>query len=521
MKRPATLEREEHRPIGQEWLRRTLKLRVPQPAIASFLAGQRRTETDGDRERQYYPKSYAPEETVLGHLVFMLKYEAFDPGVLVATLKAIDPGIIEGYVRATPTGQYARRLWFFYETFVGRTLDLPDATAGAYVPALDPERFVVSAGSRVFRYKIIGNIFINNLAYGLPIFEPFEFNCPFVRLTDRIRSGLSAGLQEEARALIAGCDPDVLARAVNYLYTKETRSTFDIERETPAPDRASRFVAALRTIPEELWEKDALIQLQNQIVESRYAATDWRDFQNFVGSNPMGIREEVEFICPRPGDLKVLMEGWQDLAIELTLDETVDPVIAAAVVAFSFVFIHPFDDGNGRIHRFLIHQMLASKGFTPPGLIFPVSASILRDRAGYDAVLERFSRPLFDFIDWKWTPEREIEVTNETADLYRYFDATAVCEYLFDRVADTIRTDLKNELDYVARFDAARRAVQAVVDMPDRRLDLMANLLLQKGGRLSRKKRPLFAELSDAEIAAMEAAVARVIAGADPDDDDD
>jgi hypothetical protein len=40
-------------------------------------------------------------------------------------------------------------------------------------------------------------------------------------------------------------------------------------------------------------------------------------------------------------------------------------------------------------------------------------------------VLETFSRPLFDFIQWGWTAEQEIVVANATGDLYRYFDATA------------------------------------------------------------------------------------------------
>ncbi len=34
-------------------------------------------------------------------------------------------------------------------------------------------------------------------------------------------------------------------------------------------------------------------------------------------------------------------------------------VVHAAVVAYGFVFLHPFEDGNGRIHRFLIHNILA------------------------------------------------------------------------------------------------------------------------------------------------------------------
>jgi Fic family protein len=186
-------------------------------------------------------------------------------------------------------------------------------------------------------------------------------------------------------------------------------------------------------------------------------------------------------------------------------------VVAAAVSAFVFVFIHPFEDGNGRIHRFLMHHVLAKRGFSPPGVIFPVSAAILRDRRSYDQVLETFSRPLFEFIRWRWTAEQEIVVESDTADLYRYFDATAFAEYLYDRVADTVRRDLKEELGFVAVFDRALDAVREIVDMPDRLASLFVRLCMQNGGRLAAAKRQQFPELEDAEIAAMEAAVQDVI----------
>ena len=75
-----------------------------------------------------------------------------------------------------------------------------------------------------------------------------------------------------------------------------------------------------------------------------------------------------------------------------------------------------------------------------------------------------------------------------------------------------MRTDLREELGFLALFDRAFEAVRAVVDMPDRRAGLLIRLMLQNGGRLSRAKRPQFAELSDQEIEAMEDMVQAAIA---------
>jgi len=53
-------------------------------------------------------------------------------------------------------------------------------------------------------------------------------------------------------------------------------------------------------------------------------------------------------------------------------------------------------------------------------------------------------------------------VLNETADLYRYFDATSEAEYLFDCIEDTIGRDLKTELDFLRFFDAAAKSVMEI-----------------------------------------------------------
>jgi Fic family protein len=318
-------------------------------------------------------------------------------------------------------------------------------------------------------------------------------------------------IDAEARALIESYDPVVLARAVNYLYTKETRSSFAIEGETPSAGRTDRFVAALKAAPRFMANKDSLVRLQGDIVDSRYAAKDWRDFQNFVGETVGGYREEVHFIGPRPQDVPGLMDAWSTLTARL-VGGAVDPVVAAAVSSFAFVFVHPFADGNGRIHRFLMHHVLAKRGYSPDGVIFPVSAAILRDRRSYDQALETFSKPLFDLISWHWTSEQEIVVTNDTGDLYRYFDATVFAEYLYDRVGDTVRRDLREELGFVAIYDRAFAAVREIVDMPDRRASLFVRLCMQNGGRLSATKRSQFSELTDAEVARLETQVQQATA---------
>jgi hypothetical protein len=487
-------------PIGYLWLWHRYDLRTTKPYIKSYTApGARRTEVHGHHIVEYYPRHYgAYVDNEVGHLRFALRHEPTDLRVLVGALRGIGAERIAEWVRSEPTGGFSRRAWFFYETFVGGRLDLPDARYGNYVEALDSSRHIVGERRNSPRHRVIDNLL------GGPEL------CPTVRKTARLQEQLGLHVDEEARALLKSYDPVTLARAVSYLYTKETRSSFAIEGETPTPSRTERFVAALRSAARfQPDDKGQMISLQNKIVDPRYAARDWRACQNFIGSTTAGYREEVHFICPRREDVPRLMKGWSELTNRVSND--IDPVIAAAVSAFAFVFIHPFEDGNGRIHRFLMHHVLTKTGFSPEGVIFPVSASIVRDQRSYDEVLESFSQPLFRYIEWFMDEEGELAVLNDTRDLYRFFDATPFAEYLHDRVGDTVKKDLKDELNFIAIFDLALETVRRIVDMPDRRASLLVRLCMQNGGKLSANKRATFAELSDEEIAAMERAVQRAV----------
>jgi Fic family protein len=188
-----------------------------------------------------------------------------------------------------------------------------------------------------------------------------------------------------------------------------------------------------------------------------------------------------------------------------------DAVIAAAVLAFGFVYIHPFQDGNGRIHRYLIHHILAQRGFNPAGVVFPVSSVILERIDEYRRVLEDYSRRLLPVIEWEPTEKQNIRVLNDTADFYRYFDATPHAEFLYDCVCKTIEEDLPNEADFLRRYDQFRERISAIIEAPNTTADLLFRFLHQNDGRLSQRAREReFEKLVDREVERIERLYAEI-----------
>jgi Fic family protein len=220
----------------------------------------------------------------------------------------------------------------------------------------------------------------------------------------------------------------------------------------------------------------------------------------------ISIAQQIRYVAPRPEAVPDLMVGWASMTERLQ-ESPIDPVIAAAVSAFSFAFTRPFENGNGRLQRYLIQAMLTQRTFGLPGMVYPISAAISRDQHAYAGALRVFSDALLPLIQWHWTSDDTIAVENDTDDLYRYFDLTPFAEYLYDRVVDSVRVDLRTELDFVAVYQRAFEGVRNVVDMPDRRVSVLVNYCIKNAGKLPFDKRGQFPELSDAEIGAMEQAV--------------
>lgn len=60
--------------------------------------------------------------------------------------------------------------------------------------------------------------------------------------------------------------------------------------------------------------------------------------------------------------------------------------------------------------------------------------------------------------------------------------------------------EIEPELNFLSGFDAAKREMLAVVDMPDRKLNNLINILHKARGTLSKAKRELYTELTDEEM---------------------
>ena len=104
--------------------------------------------------------------------------------------------------------------------------------------------------------------------------------------------------------------PELLGRALHYLYHKEARSSFEIEHIKPSASRTGNFIGLLKTAEQkEFGEKPLLIDLQNRIVDPRFQDRDDRTNQNYVGQIIARQRQIVHYVCPKPDDLPELMSG--------------------------------------------------------------------------------------------------------------------------------------------------------------------------------------------------------------------
>jgi hypothetical protein len=451
-----------------------------------------------------FDKRYWPGDDFADHLSFALRHENIDLLILKRVFESVPPAEVEAIVRAAPTGIPARRAWYLYETLTGRTLDVEDAAPAAAIDVLDPNAYFTGKPHLSKRHRVRDNL----LGTG-------RF-CPIIRRTKALTDFLTLDLAAKAKETVGRTGAHLVARAAGFMLLADSRASFEIEGERPPRNRLERWGRAVLQAGRNRLTLDEIIRLQRVLIEdTRFVRAGLRPDGVFLGERDHNGDPLPEFIGARPGDLDDLMGGLLE-ANDRMRDDGIDPVLKASATAFGFVYIHPFQDGNGRMHRCMIHHVLTERKFTPPGMVFPVSSVMLDRIDDYRATLQAHSGPLMPFIEWRPTPERNVEVLNETADLYRYFDCTDAAEFLYACVARTVEHDLPREIDYLRRNDEATRRIMDVVEMPDRLAESLVMFIRQNNGTLSRKRREdEFRKLREEEVTLIESIVHEAFDGFD------
>lgn len=445
-----------------------------------------------------HPFQNLPRPTTYDHLVFALKYEGVNLLILKQVFLRIGGTVIQSAIDAQPTSAYARRLCFFYEWLTGDVLTPPAGLSGAYVEALDErQQYACERSINVTRWRVRDNL------PGTPAF------CPLVAKTQKIERYLKADLPGQAASVVENIPLDLLRRASAFLLLNDSKASFEIEKERPSKDRAQRWAAVIGRAGEATLSIPALEDMQRDLIEDdRFVKLGLRTEGGFVGEHTSLGDPRPDHISARANDLQSLMSGLVAYD-KLSNEKELDPVLTSAALSFGFVYIHPFEDGNGRLHRYLIHHVLASRDYFPDEVIPPISVAILADLVTYRHVLEAVSRPMLTVADWRPTDRGNVEVLNDTSDFYRYFDATPHAEFLFDCLQRTIEKELPDELRFLSSRDTFHREATRVVEMPERILDLLFHMLRQNEGKFSHRMRTReFQALTEDEVQEIEAVFA-------------
>ncbi len=485
--------------IGYAALQHVLRCESPLREPCAVSAGHVRGSIRLDRGIRLYDQRYRPDSNVAGHLFFALKHETLDLLVLKEILARLGCATITEIVQTYQQKQLARKLWFLYEWLAAERLPLDDAKSRIrYVPLLDSKNYFTGPNRPSARHRVIDNL-LGNRSF-----------CPVIRKTDVLQEFIALDLSNKVIEARGKTSRDVWRRAASFLLLADSRASFAIEGERPPRNRIERWAQVIQKSGNRPLSMTEILKMHEALIQDhRFAAKGFRTEGVFLGERDRLGEPQPEFIGARPQDIESLMQGLVD-SHSIMAGASIDAVIHAAAIAFGLVFIHPFEDGNGRMHRALIHQILAERSFAPPGMVFPVSAVILERIEEYQRILREFSSPLMHSIQWQPTEKGNVEVLNGTADLYRYGDYTGIAEFLYRSVEQTISELLPKEVHYLTCYDKAQKAIGNRIDISANQIRNLIMFITQNDMKLPEKRRQKeFAALNDEEVLAIESDVAR------------
>jgi hypothetical protein len=339
---------------------------------------------------------------------------------------------------------------------------------------------------------------------------------PQVYLTPNVQRALALDVRERIARLEGQFSAELVLRSAAWLTVKESRASFAIEHEENKRDRVQRFAAVMeqRTGQSaDILSLAELEMLQREILGPNSLHYGLRHSPAFIGESVRSGEERVHYIGPHWDDVPSILEGLRET---LRRTQGLSPVARAALASFGFVYLHPMVDGNGRISRFLINDILRRDGALVAPYIVPISTVLQRPDLrplSYDGALELFSRPLMQQYRglWSFGPEGrgqdgvtynlQFDGYQDALHAWRYPDLTRHVTFLADALDLTIEQEMRSEAQYLPRHGAARSRLKTIVEGPDPALDRIIRSVRESRGTISGKLRTEYPILERPEIA--------------------
>ncbi|MGF1768608.1 Fic family protein [Enterovibrio makurazakiensis] len=464
-------------PVGYEWLREHYELKVVERSVKSYtggLIGVQGTNvrvTHGTTLQNFAINLRPDKDCPVQHAVFAIKRE----GVEISYFRCLAeiPDFTDRLIAALKeksTSKFLRIIWFLCEWLSGRVLPVEDCIPSPYITILDEGKYYTCKPVNSTRHRLKNNII------GTPAYTAI------VRKTGELEATNMSHLKEQASALFNTWSPNLISRASRFLVSKETRSSSEIEQERFSQDKAIRFNEALLRAGKTPLSKDHFTTIHS-IIKGNRAELDYRAEQNWIGG-----ASGVELPTAKPEYVEDLMDGWFELYGKLSESDIPSPV-QAGILSSTFVYIHPYMDGNGRISRYIIQECLCRSKTLPEGLILPVSNGILTNIHSYYDTLNEISSKIEAITDYV-EENHQLYIETDNKNFFRDLDITNYTIYLSGVMVDVATNILPKEIDTMIFADKLYEALasEGRLDLSAKQLRTLVMTIIQNDNTLSKRK---------------------------------
>ena len=226
-------------PIGYSFLISYFSLTVLAPYKKSYLTTHavRTKELSSEGEEEFFPPKFRTDGSWQSHLLFAIKQEGINLNILKALFQCVNKDELIDLIQVKKLSIYTRRIWFFYEMLTKEQLPIQPMRSGNYDYALPPEEYFTigeESSERIKRQRLINN---------MPGNADF---CPIVRMTKKVKAGINKNLGAQISETLKNYPSELIYRASSFLYLKETKSSYAIERQTPTQKRVAAFMSILQ-----------------------------------------------------------------------------------------------------------------------------------------------------------------------------------------------------------------------------------------------------------------------------------